>query len=92
MLSTFPFTGRERGVVKARLTGNRIEYLTEPEYHGNPVDPAGGSLVFEIFGWDVLDRARDVGFSTVEMVFSGGPRRGITAVEVSGILVLRCDR
>lgn len=92
MLSTFPFTYIQSGVVKARLIDSRIEYLTEPEYHGNPVDPAGGSLVFEIPGWDILDHARDAGFSKAEMVFVGGPQRAITGAEVSGIFVLRCYR
>jgi SAM-dependent methyltransferase len=92
MLSTFPFTYRETGVVKAKLIGDQIEYLTEAEYHGNPIDPAGGSLVFQIPGWDILDHAREAGFSKAEMVFLGGPERAISAVEVSGIFVLRCYR
>lgn len=33
-----------------------IRYLAEPEYHGNPVDPEGGSLVTWHFGFDLAAR------------------------------------
>lgn len=39
-----------------------IVHHTEPEYHGNPVDPEGGALCFRYFGWDILDQLSEVGF------------------------------
>lgn len=90
MLSTFPFSWNTyESVVKARLVGGSVEYLTDPEYHGNPVDPEGGSLVFTIPGWDILDMCRAAGFRKAEMVFLSSARRGITAADIAGVNVLR---
>jgi len=61
-IGTIPFAyGQNESVVKAKLEKGKVRLLTEPEYHGNPVDKRG-SLVFEIPGWDILDRARAIGF------------------------------
>jgi len=92
MLSTFPFTFYYESEVRARLVDGRIEHLMEPEYHGNPAEPASGSLVFEIPGWNILDTAKDAGFVRAELVFVSGMKRAITAAEVGGIFVLRCYR
>jgi SAM-dependent methyltransferase len=89
-LCTFPFSYGETGVVRARAVGDEILYLTEPEYHGNPAAPNEGSLVFEIPGWDIVDRTRSSGFAKSEMAFVSSLERGITATEIAGILVLRC--
>jgi SAM-dependent methyltransferase len=88
VVGTFPFAyGQTEGLRKARLgADDAIEHLMPPEYHGNPVDPGGGSLVFEVPGWDVIERARDAGFSDAMMVFDSSMERGITASELSGIL------
>ena len=46
LIGTFPFHDQaETRAIHARLTPAGIEHLCPPEYHGNPVDPAGGSLV-----------------------------------------------
>ena len=90
LLATFPFAyGSAASLRRSRLRedGN-IEHLLPPEYHGNPVDPDGGSLVFEIPGWDVLERARTAGFADPAILFDSSPRRGVTATELSGILAL----
>ena len=34
-----------------------------PAYHGDPVNPGGGVLCFHDFGWDILEHAREAGFS-----------------------------
>jgi SAM-dependent methyltransferase len=90
MLSTFPFTFVYDGEVRARLVGGRIEHLEEPEYHDNPAEPGVGSLVFEVPGWNILDRARQAGFRRAEIVFVSGMRQGITASDIAGVFVLRC--
>jgi hypothetical protein len=40
----------EDTVHKAKIVDDEID-LMEPECHGNPIDPSGGSLVFGIPGW-----------------------------------------
>lgn len=93
MLATFPFTFRQLGETKARLVeGGEIEYLTEPEYHSNPADLQGGSLVFHVPGWDILDDARRAGFTIAEMVLVSGLERGITGAEIAGVFVMRCRK
>ena len=88
-LATFPFAaGQHESVVKAKLEGGHVVHLTEPEYHGNPVDPQG-SLVFTIPGWDILDTCKDVGFAGAEMVFVSSVQRSITGTEMAGVFILR---
>jgi len=90
MLSTFPFSFRYENIAQARIANGNIEYLTEPEYHGNPAEPEKGSLVFAIPGWQILKAARDAGFARTEMVFLSSIEKGITGAEIAGILVMRC--
>jgi SAM-dependent methyltransferase len=63
VLATFPFhAANDTTRVRARLVGSSIEHLLPPQYHGNPVS-SDGSLVFQDFGWDLLDLMRSAGFS-----------------------------
>ncbi|MCZ7618794.1 MAG: class I SAM-dependent methyltransferase [Myxococcota bacterium] len=92
LLATFPFAyNRYDTVVKAVLLDGRIEHQGEPEYHANPVDPRG-SLVYQIPGWDVLDRARKQGFACAEMRFVSSKRSGICATGLAGIFLMRAVR
>lgn len=51
------------------LSDGSIEYLRDPEYHGDPLSHKG-VLCFHQFGWDLLDRTRDAGFATAEFLLS----------------------
>ncbi|WP_431305760.1 class I SAM-dependent methyltransferase [Sediminicoccus sp. BL-A-41-H5] len=82
LIGTFPFTFRQQTTVKAVLEGGRVRYLTTPEYHGNPIDPNGGSLVFQVPGWDIIDRARDAGFRDAWFTLIASFPLGITPVLV----------
>jgi hypothetical protein len=64
----------------------------EAEYHENPVDPERGSLVFQIPGWDILDRVREAGFARAEMHFVTSHRRGICGAELAGLHFLVAGR
>jgi len=64
LLMTVPFfPERDATVQRARHVDGKLEHLLPPEYHGNPIDPAGGSLVYHDFGWDLLPMIREAGFS-----------------------------
>lgn len=77
-IGTVPFAaGQYDTIVKARLTQDGIEYLAEPEYHGNPTRPREGSLVFQIPGWDLLDRMRDAGFASARIRLCLSRRHGV---------------
>lgn len=88
LITTFPFAiGSYDSVIKARMNAGKIEYLSAPEYHGNPVDPQG-SLVFEIPGWNILERARAAGWSSAEIVYEHSVKHGIVGGGVSGIFTM----
>ncbi len=93
LIGTFPFYWMQHETeIRARLTLNGIEHLKPPEYHGNPVDPEGGSLVFQIMGWDVLDACRTAGFAEAKMLFVSSGRFGITSRDIPGVFVLSALR
>lgn len=88
LLSTFPFAfDRHEGIKKAVMDGATVEYLTEPEYHGNPMCPEKGSLVFEVPGWNLVERAKKAGFSDAAFVFNSSARHGILGRELAGVFV-----
>ncbi|MGI4802863.1 MAG: class I SAM-dependent methyltransferase [Janthinobacterium lividum] len=78
--------------------GELVHLLGTPIYHGNPMDPAGGSLVFEIPGWDLVGRATAAGFSDAVMRFICDQKRGIVASPDNqgkrprGVFLLVCTR
>lgn len=62
-LGTFPFSPTHYdNTIRATLSSEgRIIHFLEPEYHGNPLSEEG-SLCFTVFGWEILDILRSVGF------------------------------
>lgn len=93
LFGTFPMAyGSDASVVKAELREGEIVHLTEPEYHGNPIDPAGGSLVFSIPGWDIVEQARSVGFADACIRLISSRRHAILGAEIAGALVFVAKR
>ncbi len=68
LLFTVPFYGTDATEQCAALVAGTVQHLSNPEYHGDPVRPEEGSLVFYHFGWDLLDYCRNAGFSTAAMI------------------------
>jgi SAM-dependent methyltransferase len=89
-VSSFPFSPeRSTTVVKAMLDKNgKLEHIMEPEYHGNPVDPESGSLVFSLPGWDILSNLRDIGFRDAYFASVSSARYGILSNNGFGPFVL----
>ena len=54
----------------------RIEYLAEKLYHGDPVRPDQGVLVWRIFGAEMLTHLQAIGFAP-EVLWLREPRHGI---------------
>ncbi len=76
-IGTVPFRFMSKtGDVRSKFLDGQLVHLKEPEFHGNPVDPSGGALVFEVPGWDLLDRARSAGFSRAVMRFVASEEMG----------------
>jgi SAM-dependent methyltransferase len=80
-LATFPFFfDMEVGSIFAEVVdGALVHHLESPIYHGNPMDEQGGALVFEIPGWDILERARQAGFGQAAIRFICDEEKGVTA-------------
>lgn len=88
LIATVPFMyGSDSSTVRARLNGDAVEYLAEPEFHGNPVSD-DGSLVFTLPGWDLLDDCRHAGFATASIVACSSSRYAITGAEIACVFVL----
>jgi SAM-dependent methyltransferase len=91
-IGTCPFRFMDQeGQWKAKFENGRLIHLMEPEYHGNPMS-ASGSLVFEIPGWDILQRCTRAGFSTAAMRFVVSRTYGCVSNGVAGIFVLTCRK
>ena len=54
------------GRCRAALSEDGIEHFLPEEYHGNPMS-SKGSLVFNDFGWDLLETMRNSGFGQVQI-------------------------
>lgn len=87
-IATFPFRAAESGtLVRAVLEGGKINNVMEPEFHGNPVDAHGGSLVFSVPGWDVLDMMRDAKLENCCMVMRMSSRFGVVSNPLPGVFI-----
>ena len=90
LLATFPMAfGQQESIIKAEYQGRRLPavFLCEPEYHGDPIRPTRGSLVYQIPGWDILDLASMVGFSSVGMHLISSWKHGVIGADLPGVLV-----
>ena len=95
LIATFPFTyGRRESIIKARHRGPDLppEIFGEPEYHGNPVEPEAGSLVYQVPGWDILDLLSELGFSDVSFQGIHSHSYGVLAAEIPELLFLVARR
>ena len=90
LVSTFPFNPlRVETVTKARLSkSGEVEHLMEPEYHGNPVRPEEGSLVFQLPGWDSIDMCRQAGLTDAKIMLIASTKYGVAAAGYLGIFAL----
>ena len=100
LLSTFPFAyNRIDTIVKARHrpgatpgVAAEAELLMEPEFHGDPVHPEQGSLVYQIPAWDLLDQARQAGLSDPAIHWIAAPSYGVLGQELPAVMVLLAQR
>lgn len=78
LVLTAPFLSEQYDTVTRARIDDRgaIEHLLPPEYHGDPLE-GSGILCFYHFGWDLLDRAREAGFSRVGMALPWAPSLGL---------------
>lgn len=76
MLATIPFhPDSDLSVSRARLSNGQVEHVLPPNFHGNPVS-SDGSLVFNDYGWDLLDIMKESGFADVAVDVYASPEFG----------------
>lgn len=100
LIATCPLAyDRYNSIIKARhRPGARpgvpaeAELITEPEFHGNPVAPEEGSLVYQIPGWELLDQARAAGLTDVHLRWIAAPSYGVLGQEIPAVIVLIAKR
>ena len=100
LISSFPFAYNSSDtIVKARHRpgsqpglASEAELITDVEYHGDPVHPELGSLVYQIPGWDILDQARRAGLSDPAIHWIAAPSHGIVGQELPAVMVLLARR
>ena len=64
----------------------------EAEFHGDPIRPESGSLVYRVPGWDVLDQLRQAGFSDVAIHHIASWKHGVLGSDLPGVLVIVAQR
>jgi SAM-dependent methyltransferase len=78
MLFSIPFLEDSPATrTRARFAENgELVHLLPPIFHGDPVNPENGVLCFHEFGWDVLDHAREAGFTDATALVYRDPEYG----------------
>lgn len=95
LVATFPLAfGQVESIQKARWDSvhNELFLEQEPEYHGDPIRPNEGSLVYCIPAWDVLDKAYAAGFRSACFHFIASWKHGILGGDIPGVLVMEAHR
>ena len=91
---TCPFyCNTEENTVKAICDNEgNIEYLMPPEYHGDPLRPNDGILVFQIPGWNILSDIISAGFSDAAVCYLSSPFGGIIGKHYTGCFAFVCEK
>ncbi len=95
LVATCPLAfGQVDEIVKVRRNPHTGEahHLMDAEFHGDPVRPEAGSLVYRIPGWDVLTRLRDAGFADAKMHHIASWKHGVLGSDLPGVLVIEAQR
>jgi SAM-dependent methyltransferase len=90
LIATFPFRyGEQSTEVRAHNKNGEITHLLPPKYHDDPLDSGTKRLIFFIPGWDILDAARDAGFSSAEIIAINSRKHAVLGTEIATVFVLR---
>ena len=95
LLATFPMAfGQLESIIKAEVISRQepVQFHGEPEYHGDPIRPTRGSLVYQIPGWEILDLAATIGFSAVSIHLISSWKYGVLGADLPGVLVANFER
>ena len=90
LIATFPFRyGEQSSEVRARIDNDEITHSLAPQYHDDSLEAEAKKLVFFIPGWDILEAAREAGFSSAEILAISSRKHAILGTEIATVFVLR---
>lgn len=95
LVATCPLAfGQQQAIEKVRLNPStgELELLSEQEFHGDPVRPRSGSLVYRIPGWELLEQLRAAGFADARMHHITSWKHGVLGSDLPGVLVIEAER
>ena len=95
LLATCPLAfGQLESIVKAVHNPNtgQTEVSGEPDFHGDPVRPSQGSLVYRIPGWEILEQLQAAGFSETRLHHIASWKHGVLGSDLPGVLVIEAQR
>ena len=95
LVATCPLAfGQVESIVKAvaQPETGEPQMLTEAEFHGDPIRPQLGSLVYRIPGWELLSQLHQAGFYQARMHHIASWKHGVLGSDLPGVLVIEAER
>jgi hypothetical protein len=96
LMATCPMVfGQRDSIIRAVHNNNATgvaDLLTEADFHGDPMRPMAGSLVYRIPGWEMLKQLQEAGFleSRIHHVVSW--KHGVMGSDLQRLLVIEAQR
>jgi len=95
LMATCPMAfGQRDSIIRAvhnSATG-QAELVTEADFHGDPMRPGTGSLVYRIPGWEVLEQLKGAGFLEARIHHVVSWKHGVMGSDLPGVLVIEAQR
>jgi SAM-dependent methyltransferase len=95
LMATCPMAfGQRDSIIKAvhnKATG-LTELVSEADFHGNPMRPTAGSLVYRIPGWEMLEQLQQAGFLEARIHHVASWKHGVMGSDLPGVLVIEAQR
>ena len=95
LVGTCPLAfGQRESIVKAVAdpqTGE-TQLLGEMEFHGDPIRPEHGAMVYRIPGWEMVEQLQEAGFSSARMHHVASWKHGVLGSDLPGVLVIEAQR
>lgn len=95
LVATCPMAfGQHDSILKAQHNprSGRTELITEAEFHGDPIRPQEGSLVYRIPGWELIDQLQAAGMAEATIHHVASWKHGVLGSDLPGVLVIEAQR